>query len=132
MSDRELVQIDSNQFAALLLRLDELANRLGPNHADFSLHQILIHTEQTLYNGFQLIAGSANNNSEVLNAINNLNRKVDELMATQEERLQAILTAVKNVKQMLIDLKTNNPAIEDEIAAIEAELAPAAEPPAEG
>lgn len=50
-------------------------------------------------------------------------------MATQEERLQAILTAVKNVKQMLVDLKTNNPQIEDEISAIEAELAPAEPPP---
>lgn len=57
--------------------------------------------------------------------------KVEELMATQEERLQAILVAVKNVKQMLADLKVSNPAIEDEIAAIEAELAPAAETPPE-
>jgi len=58
----------------------------------------------------------------------NLSRKVDGFMATQEERLQAILVAVQNVKQMLTDLKNNNPAIEDEIAAIEAELAPASEP----
>lgn len=57
-----------------------------------------------------------------------LTRKVDEFMATQEERLQAILVAVKNVKQMLADLKNNNPAIEDEITAIEQELAPATEP----
>lgn len=49
-------------------------------------------------------------------------------MATQEERLQEILVAIKNVKQMLADLKTNNPAIEDEIKAIEDELAPAPEP----
>lgn len=61
--------------------------------------------------------------------ITNLQRKVNELMATQEERLQAILVAVQNVKQMLADLKVNNPAIEDEIAAIEKELAPAEEPP---
>jgi len=60
--------------------------------------------------------------------ITNLTRKVDELMATQEERLQAILAAVKSVKQMLADLKVNNPQIEDEITAIEAELAPATEP----
>lgn len=63
--------------------------------------------------------------SQTLTAINNLNRKVDEFMATQEERLQAILVAVKNVKQMLADLKVSNPAIEDEITAIEEELAPA-------
>jgi DnaJ-domain-containing protein 1 len=59
--------------------------------------------------------------------INSLER-IEEAMATQEERLQAILVAVQNVKQMLADLKVNNPAIEDEITAIEAELAPAAEP----
>lgn len=60
--------------------------------------------------------------------ITNLSRKVDDFMATQEERLQTILVAVKSVKQMLADLKVNNPQIEDEIAAIEAELAPAPEP----
>jgi thioesterase domain-containing protein len=70
----------------------------------------------------------------ILTAIQTLDRKADQFMATQEERLQAILVAVKNVKQMLADLKTTNPAIEDEIAAIEQELAPAAEPvtPPEG
>lgn len=61
-----------------------------------------------------------------------LTGKVETLMATQEERLQAILVAVKSVKQMLAELKANNPAIEDEISAIEAELAPATEPPATG
>lgn len=67
-------------------------------------------------------------NISVLHAIDQLDRKVDELMATQEERLQAILTAVKTVKEMLADLKVNNPDIEDEIKAIEDELAPAPAP----
>lgn len=70
----------------------------------------------------------AGDNSEVLTAVNNLDRKVDRFMATQEERLQAILVAVKNVKEMLTELKNNNPSIEDEIAAIEAELAPTPDP----
>lgn len=74
------------------------------------------------------IAGTA----QVLTEVINLSRKVDQFMATQEERLQAILTAVKNVKQMLTELKANNPAIEDEITAIEAELAPAEPQPGEG
>jgi hypothetical protein len=66
--------------------------------------------------------------NDLLTAITQLDRKVDTFMATQEERLQAILVAVKSVKQMLADLKVNNPQIEDEITAIEAELAPAVEP----
>lgn len=70
--------------------------------------------------------------TQVLTEVINLSRKVDQFMATQEERLQAILTAVKNVKQMLTELKANNPAIEDEITAIEAELAPAEPQPGEG
>ena len=130
MSDRELVTIDQQQFTTLSQKLDALAARIGPARADFSLHQVLTHIETTLFEGFKLVAASMNggDNSQVLNAINNLDRKVDEFMATQEERLQAILVAVKNVKQMLADLKANNPAIEDEIGAIEAELAPAPEP----
>lgn len=79
-----------------------------------------------------LAKAGGGDNSQLLTVINNLDRKVDRFMATQEERLQAILVAVKTVKQMLADLKTNNPAIEDEIAAIESELAPAAEPTPEG
>lgn len=67
-------------------------------------------------------------NVSVLHAIDQLDRKVEIFMATQEERLQEILVAIKNVKQMLADLKVNNPAIEDEIKAIEDELAPAPEP----
>lgn len=67
-------------------------------------------------------------NISVLHAIDQLDRKVDIFMASQEERLQTILVAVKNVKSMLADLKVNNPDIEDEIKAIEDELAPAPEP----
>jgi hypothetical protein len=69
-------------------------------------------------------------NTEVLTAINNLSRKVDLLMATQEERLQgvktkldAIQSGVDKIQQQLADLKASNPDIEDEIAAIEATAA---------
>jgi len=134
MSDHRTVSIDAGQLAALQSSLNALATRIGPAQADFNLNQVLAHIERTLHEGLALITQGSNtgNNSEVLNAINNLNRKVDEFMATQEERLQAILVAVKNVKQMLADLKANNPAIEDEITAIETELAPAAETPPQG
>lgn len=66
----------------------------------------------------------------VFKAINNLDRKVDEFMATQEERLRgvkakldAIQAGVDKIQQQLSDLKTNNPELEDEIAAIEATAA---------
>jgi hypothetical protein len=87
-------------------------------------------------------------NAEVLTAINNLSRKVDEFMSTQEERLRAVKTkldaiqsGVDTIQQQLADLKANNPDLEDEIAAIEATaaaidtdvnpVAPPTEPPAE-
>ena len=130
MSDRELVTIDPAQFQVLNQRFMDLAFRIGPADAQYSIHQVLTHLETTLNRLATTMSGG--DNSQVLTAINNLNRKVDEFMATQEERLQAILVAVKNVKQMLADLKANNPAIEDEIAAIESELAPAAEEPPQG
>lgn len=130
MSDRETVTIEKTQYDGLDLRLRTLADRIGPANSNFSLHQVLTHLETTLNRLATAMSGG--DNSQVLTAINNLTRKVDEFMATQEERLQAILVAVKNVKQMLADLKANNPAIEDEIAAIESELAPAAEEPPQG
>jgi uncharacterized phage infection (PIP) family protein YhgE len=58
--------------------------------------------------------------------INNLNGKVDEFMATQEERLQGVNTALTSIadgintlQQQVADLKANNPALDDEISAIE-------------
>lgn len=126
MSDRETVTFDSAQFAKLEKLLSDVTVKLDDK---------LSHIERTLFDGLAALAqdGGSNDNSQVLNAINNLDRKVSELMATQEERLQAILVAVNNVTQMLADLKVNNPAIEDEIAAIETALAPATtEPPAQG
>lgn len=130
MSDRETVTIEKAQYDGLDLRLRTLADRIGPANSNFSLHQVLTHLETTLNRLATAMSGG--DNSQVLTAINNLDRKVDEFMATQEERLQAILVAVKNVKQMLADLKANNPAIEDEITAIETELAPTPEPTPEG
>jgi len=64
--------------------------------------------------------------SEVLTAINNLSRKVDEFMSTQESRLQGVQSALTSIaegintlQQQVQDLKANNPALEDEIAGIE-------------
>jgi ABC-type transporter Mla subunit MlaD len=69
---------------------------------------------------------SSSNNSEILTAINNLDRKVDEFMATQEERLQGVNTALSSIadgintlQQQVADLKASNPALDDEISAIE-------------
>lgn len=59
-------------------------------------------------------------------------REVLSRMATQEERLQAILAGVQDALAKLAALKSDNPAIEDEISAIETALAGAKEPPPEG
>lgn len=62
----------------------------------------------------------------VLSAINNLHRKVDHFMSTQEERLRTIqgqlsgiADGINTLQQQLADLKTNNPELNDEISAIE-------------
>lgn len=133
MSDRELVTIDRQQFDALLQGGDAIKNTLA-------------HIERTLFNGLDVIAQGGGDNSQVLTAINNLDRKVDEFMATQEERLRgvktkldAIQTGVDKIQQQLADLKANNPELDDEISAIEAtanaidtDVNPVVEPPAEG
>jgi predicted nucleic acid-binding Zn-ribbon protein len=53
--------------------------------------------------------------------INSLER-IETLMSTQEERLQAISSKIDEVLNDLATLRTNNPQIEDEISAIEAKL----------
>lgn len=65
--------------------------------------------------------------SQVLTAINQLDRKVDTFMSTQEIRLQGIQTAltgiaegINTLQQQVAELKANNPDMEDEIAGIEA------------
>lgn len=55
-------------------------------------------------------------------AINSLDRKVNEHMATQEQRLQAISNKIDEVLLDLKNLRENNPQIEDEISAIENKL----------
>jgi archaellum component FlaC len=135
MSDKELVTIDPGQFNALDSKIGALGaelqiirERLGPVDKDKSLHQVLTHIERTLFDGFKLLAAGTNggSNSEVLKAINNLDRKVDEFMSTQEERLQGVNTALTSIadgintlQQQVADLKANNPALDDEISAIE-------------
>jgi hypothetical protein len=132
MSDRELVTIDAKQFETIQqtvedgLALIAKAIRASGGDSDIGnrLDQLFLQISN-LSNQQQLILELIEGTD---GPISNLNRKVDTFMATQEERLQAILVAVQNVKQMLADLKVNNPAIEDEITAIEKELAPATEP----
>lgn len=60
--------------------------------------------------------------------LNHFHNRMEDHMATQEERLQAILVGVREAVRLLGELKVNNPAIEDEIAAIEEALAPAEAP----
>lgn len=75
-----------------------------------------------------------------------LTGKVQQLMASQEERLQAvqgqlssIADGINTLQQQLADLKANNPALDDEISNIEAtvkaigeDLNPPAPTPVEG
>jgi septal ring factor EnvC (AmiA/AmiB activator) len=57
-------------------------------------------------------------------------KEIRNQMATQEQRLQNISAKIDEVLSDLANLKTNNPEIEDEIAAIEAKLS-LAQPPVE-
>jgi cytochrome c-type biogenesis protein CcmH/NrfG len=57
-------------------------------------------------------------------------KEIRKSMATQEQRLQNISAKIDEVLSDLANLKTNNPEIEDEIAAIEAKLS-LAQPPDE-
>lgn len=119
MSDRELVQIDANQFATLLLRLDAISGRVGPDRADFSLHQILTHLELTLYNGFQSLAqGNGGNNApvltQILTALQTLDRKVDA-MSSNIERIE------KEAAELAEDVTQVRAAI-DGLKASQAEL----------
>ena len=138
LSDRELVTLDATQFAQLQTvltahnnalwaindqlkqgkKLDAIIDMLR-NLAGVPAELGLIKEELSVVH--QLVADS---NSE---AINNLTRKVEEFMSTQEERLRGVKTKLDNIQsgvdkiqQQLADLKTNNPELEDEIAAIEA------------
>lgn len=128
MSDRELVTFNAEQFSSLTQWLSGIRGemqiireRLGPVDKNKSI-------QQTLEQGFASLSGvGGGNNSDVLTAINNLSRKVDEFMSTQEERLRgvktkldAIQSGVDKIQQQLADLKANNPELEDEISAIEA------------
>lgn len=65
--------------------------------------------------------------NQILASLNNLHRKVDNFMATQEERLRTIqgqlsgiADGINTLQQQLADLKSNNPELDDEITAIEA------------
>lgn len=73
-----------------------------------------------------LAKGTSGDNSAVLTAINNLDRKVDQFMSTQEDRLKGVQSALTSIadgintlQQQVADLKANNPALEDEISGIE-------------
>lgn len=105
MSDRELVSFDAAQFAKLDLRLEVIGNVL------WSINDYLKKSGDT----------------QVLTAVNNLSRKVEEFMSTQETRLQGIQNAltsiadgVNTLQQQIADLKANNPELEDEISGMEA------------
>lgn len=66
---------------------------------------------------------SNRDDTAILTAINDLKERMEELMATQEDRLKGISTKISEVLQLLADLKVNNPDIEDEITEIETKLA---------
>lgn len=119
MSDRELVTFDPKQFDQMASWFDLLNRRLA-------------HIEQTLSTGLEAVAEGSNtsDNSEVLTAINNLDRKVDKFMASQEERLKTIqgqlsgiASGIDTLQQQIADVKANNPELEDELSGIESTVA---------
>jgi hypothetical protein len=116
MSDRELVTIDSAQFAALESRLNAIATRIGPSQADFNLNQVLTHIGRTLFDGFKLLAqAGGGDNSQVLNAIDNLGRKVDEaVMALKDD--------VQTLQGKFDAMETAVTAVAEDIAALKNEL----------
>lgn len=120
MSDREIVTIDKTQYEGLDARLRALADRIGPANNDFSLHQVLTHLETTL-NRIATGAGSGDN-TQVLNAINNLNRKVDELMSELSDAVGSIkddVTRIGDGVKKVLDLLTQpNPDVTNAVAAL--------------
>lgn len=105
LSDRELVTFDAGQFARVDTQLGAMVNAL------WAINEHLKQQRDT----------------SLLTAINNLSRKMEEFMATQEERLQTIqgqlsgiADGINTLQQQLADLKANNPELDDEISAIEA------------
>lgn len=99
--------------------LEELLQRSGASNKIDQLFAILkpIQTELGIIS--QAVEGEDG-------PINLLSRKVTESMATQEERLQSIAgrmtriaEGIDKLQEQLADLKVNNPALEDEITAIE-------------
>lgn len=103
---------NQQQFEAIVAMLRNLAG--------VPAQLSLVKEELSIIHG--LVAGGGGDNGSVLTAVNNLDRKVDEFMATQEQRLQAISAKIDEVLSDLATLKENNPQIEDEIAAIESKL----------
>ena len=84
---------------------------------------------------FKLIDALINNREETRRLRADIQRFIKEWrirMATQEERLQAILTGVQDAIALIQDLRTrtDNQAINDELDAIEQALAGVSEPPA--
>lgn len=105
LSDRELVTFDAGQFARVDTQLGAMVNALWAINEQLKQQR----------------------DASLLTAINNLSRKMEEFMATQEERLQTIqgqlsgiADGINTLQQQLADLKANNPELDDEISAIEA------------
>lgn len=105
LSDRELVTFDAGQFARVDTQLGAMVNALWAINEQLKQQR----------------------DASLLTAINNLSRKMEEFMATQEERLQTIqgqlsgiADGINTLQQQLADLKANNPDLDDEISAIEA------------
>lgn len=103
-------------------KLEAIINMLRPL-ADVPAQLGFLKEEISIIHG---LLAEGTENGAVLTAVNNLNGKVDEFMATQEERLRgvkakldAIQAGVDKIQEQLATLKANNPELEDEIAAIE-------------
>lgn len=135
MSDKELVTIDKQQFTVMEQRLNAvhaelqmIRERLGPADTKLSLHQVLSHIERTLHTGLQVLAANSGggDNSEVLTAINNLDRKVTTMSSNIDRIEKEAADAAENVglvRTAIEELKTISTNMQTEITALKEQVA---------
>lgn len=119
MSDREIVTIDPQQFAALDRRVGEffielraIRDRLGPAEPKYNLHQILSHLERTLHDGLEAGTNGGGNGD----AIQQISNKIDQLFV----RLENISTEQGMILDLVEQLGTDPAALNDAITKVRA------------
>src|SRR5215217_6837977 len=115
MSDKELVTIDREQFKELSLSLG-------------AINATLAHIERTLFDGLKAISrgGNSTDNSQVLNAINNLDRKVTTMSSNIDRIEKEAADAAENVglvRTAMEELKSASAAMQAEIKSLKEQVA---------